>query len=196
MLRVARLHRRPAVLMMLCLAALLAACSKTPPPYRGTALGDVKWGRDFTLTASGGARLATKDLRGKALILYFGYSHCPDVCAPTLTKLAQLTRALGDDARRVQVLFVSVDPEHDDPAQLQKFLAGFDPSFVGLTGSADEVGSVAADHMVFFRSANGGRIEHTSMLFVKDVRGRMRLLIRDTASVDDLVHDLKLVLAE
>ena len=183
-------------LIALCLAFALTACSKQPQPFRSTALEGVKWGKDFELTAHSGQRLRSADYRGKVLVLFFGYTHCPDICAPALAKLAQLSKALGEDAGRVQVLFVSVDPAHDSPAQLKKFLAGFDPAFIGLTGTADELGTVAADHMVFFKQAKAGRVEHTGMLFVKDTKGRMRLLMKDSTPLDDMLHDLRLLLAE
>jgi protein SCO1/2 len=180
----------------LCLACALTACSKQPQPFRSTALEGVKWGKDFELTAHTGQRLRTVDYRGKVLVLFFGYTHCPDICAPALAKLAQLSKALGEDAKRVQVLFISVDPEHDSPAQLKKFLAGFDPAFIGLTGTADELGTVAADHMVFFKQDKTGGIEHTGMLFVKGTNGRVRLLMKESAPLDDMLHDLRLLLAE
>lgn len=183
-------------LIALCLACALTACSKPPLPFRNTALEGVKWGKDFELTAHTGQRLRTIDYRGKLLVLFFGYTHCPDICAPTLAKLAQLSKALGEDAGRIQVLFISVDPEHDSPAQLKKFLAGFDPAFIGLTGTADELGAIAADHMVFFKQAKAaGRVEHTGMLFVKDQKGRLRLLMKESAPLDDMLHDLRLLLA-
>ena len=184
-------------LLALCLACgALTACTQPPPPFRSVALEGVNWGGDFELTAHTGERLRSADYRGKLLVLFFGYTHCPDVCAPTLVKLAQLSSALGEEAKRIQVLFISVDPQHDSPAQLKKFLAGFDPAFIGLTGTADELGAAAADHMVFFKQARAGRIEHTSMLFVKDTKGRVRLLIKESAPFDDMQHDLRLLLAE
>jgi protein SCO1 len=183
-------------LIALGLACTLFACSSEPLPFRSTALEGVKWGKDFELTAHTGQRLRTADYRGKVLVLFFGYTHCPDICTPALARLAQLSKALGEDAKRVQVLFITVDPEHDNPAQLKKFLAGFDQSFIGLTGTADELGAVAAGHMVFFKQAKAGRVEHTGMLFVKDKKGRMRLLMKETAPLDDMLHDVRLLLAE
>lgn len=178
--------------------ALTAGCSRELPAFRGTALDEVKWGRDFALQTGNGARYNTADQRGKVLVVFFGYTHCPDICAPTLARLAQARQALGADAARLQVVFVSVDPQHDTPAQVGKFVSGFDAAFVGLTGSEAEIATIAADHMAYFKSAgkDGGRIEHSGMLFVKDARGRMRLLVRETASLDDLVHDLRLLLRE
>jgi protein SCO1/2 len=191
--------RQPQVLrwiIALGLAFALTACSSEPPPFRNTTLQGVTWGKDFELTAHTGARVRSADYRGKLLVLFFGYTHCPDICAPTLAKLVQLSKALGEDSRHVQVLFISVDPQHDSPAQLKKYLAGFDPGFIGLTGTAAELGAVAADYKVYFKQAKAGRVEHTGMLFVKDAKGRMRLLMKESAPLDDMQHDLRLLLAE
>jgi protein SCO1 len=182
-------------LMAWCMAVVLGGCDK-PPPFRNTALQGVKWGKDFELRAHTGQPVRSVDYRGKVLVLFFGYTHCPDICAPTLAKLAQLSKALGENAKGMQVLFISVDPEHDNPAQLKKFIAGFDPAFIGLTGTADELGAVAADHMVFFKQAKAGRVEHSGMLFVKDTQGRMRLMMKESTPLDDMLHDLRLLLAE
>jgi protein SCO1 len=182
------------VLMALCFTSVLVACSSEPPPFRTTSLQGVTWGKDFELTAHTGERLRSADFRGKVLVLFFGYTHCPDICAPTLAKLVQLSKALGEDAKRVQVLFISVDPQHDSPAQLKQFLAGFDPGFIGLTGTAVELGAVAAEHKVYFKQARAGRVEHTGMLIVKDATGRMRLLMKESAPLDDMQHDLRLLL--
>lgn len=186
----------PRAIAALCLVFVLTACGRQAPPFRSTALEGVKWGQDFELTAHTGQRLRSADYRGKVLVLLFGYAHCPDACTPTLARLAQLTKALAGDAGRVQVLFISVDPERDGPAPLKKFLAGFDPAFIGLTGTADELGMIAADHMVFFKRAAAGRIEHTGMLFVKDAQGRMRLLMKESTPLDDMLHDLRLLLEQ
>ena len=181
------------LLGMLACVLLLIACSKPAPKFRNTVVEGAKWGQDFELTAHTGQKLRSADYRGKVQVLFFGYTHCPDICAPTLAKLAQLTKALGADAQRVQVFFISVDPVHDTPQQLKKFLAGFDPSFIGITGSAPALAAVAADHVVFFKQAKDGRVEHSGMLFVKDAQGRMRLLMKESAPLDDMLHDLRIL---
>jgi protein SCO1/2 len=180
----------------LALLTALAACTPQPPPFRGTALDKVVWGGDFALTADSGQRFDTQALRGKVQVVFFGYTHCPDICAPTLAKLAQARRLLGDDARDVQVLFVTVDPEHDTPAQLKQFLAAFDPSFIGLTGAQDDVRRVAGGHMSYYQRAtkDNARVTHTGSLYLKDRHGRMRVLVKESAPVEDIVHDLRLLL--
>lgn len=175
------------------LAMSLAACHESPPPFRATAIPGVEWGKDFTLTSHRGERFDTATLRGKVQVLFFGFTHCPDICAPTLAKLAQVNKKLGDEGRRVQVLFVTVDPDHDTPAQLAKFLPAFDPAFIGLTGKAGELMAVAREHKVY-AEGTGDTIAHTGNLLVKDGNGKLRLIIPESATVEDIVHDLRLLL--
>ena len=185
-----------ALLAALLLSLLLVSCNKAPPAFRNTVVDGAKWGKDFELTAHTGQKLRSADYQGKVQVLFFGYTHCPDICAPTLAKLVQVTKALGPDAQRVQVFFISVDPVHDTPEQLKKFLAGFDPSFIGLTGNPAALAAVAADHVVFFKQVQDGKVEHSGMLFVKDTQGRMRLLMKESASPEDMLHDLRLLVRE
>lgn len=177
------------------LLILLASCSESPPAYRSTMVPAVEWGKDFVLTAQDGRRFDTASLNGKVQVLFFGFTHCPDICAPTLAKLVQVSKALGADAPRVQVLFVTVDPEHDTPPQLRTFLGKFDPSFIGLTGSAAETQAVARDHKIFSQAGKDS-ISHSGTLLAKDARGRLRLVMSESLSVQDLAHDLRLLLRE
>lgn len=187
-------------------AVLFAACS-APPAFTGTDLGGVDWGADFALQAHTGRRVSTADFRGKIVVLYFGYIRCPDICAPTLAKLAAVRRALGADAERVQVLFVTVDPRRDTPAELAAFAPKFDPSFIGLTGTPGEIAEVAREYKVIFSPAPAATthgahahgqtpVDHSSGMLIKDVNGKLRLFFRNEASVADLEHDVRLLLRE
>ncbi|OGI42390.1 MAG: hypothetical protein A2150_04700 [Candidatus Muproteobacteria bacterium RBG_16_64_11] len=182
------------------LAAILAAavaCTDSRPAFKATDISGVDWGGEFELTAHTGQRVKLSDYRGRLTVLFFGYTHCPDICAPTLALLARALDGLGADAGRVQVLFVSVDPGHDTPAQLAGFIPTFHPSFVGLTGGEAEVRAVAADYKIGYQASPGaGGIDHSGGVYVKDARGRLRLLVRQGAPVDDIVHDLRLLLKE
>lgn len=186
------------VAAMLALVVTMGGCKKSPPLFRGTAVEKVVWGGDFALTDQTGKPFDTRSLHGKIQVVFFGFTNCPDICTPTLTKLAQAMKQLGPDAGQIQVLFVTVDPEHDTPTQLRKFLAGIDPAFVGLTGTAAQVRAIAGNHMSYFHQQAGqaAQIVHTGTVFVKDRQGRMRVILKDTASVEDLVHDLQLILRE
>jgi len=190
----------PRLAGVLCAALLaLSACSPSKPAFKGTDISRVEWGGDFTLTAHTGNRIRASDYRGKVVVLFFGYTHCPDICAPTLTRLAAAMKQLGPDAARVQVLFVSVDPTHDTVARLAAFVPKFHPDFIGLTGSQQEIGHVAQEYKVAYqhnpKSAAGQTlIDHSGGILVKDATGKLRLLHRNEVRAEDLAHDLRLLL--
>lgn len=196
------------------LAALMlvfaAACSETEPAFKTTDVSQVSWGGDFALTAHTGKRVSTEEFRGKVILVFFGYTHCPDICAPTLTKLAAVRKSLGTDGKEVQVLFVTVDPKNDTAAQLAGFVPKFDPGFVGLTGKPQEIAAVAADHKVAFQPAppahaahaeharhvTAATIAHSGGVFVKDRKGKLRLYMAEGTPVADMAHDIRRLLVE
>jgi protein SCO1/2 len=176
--------------------ALLAACTPGDKGFKSTDLSMVEWGGDFTLTAHTGKPLNTLDLRGKVVAIFFGYTHCPDICAPTLAKLALARKQLGVDAKRVQVLFVTVDPKNDTVATLAGFVPKFDPTFIGLTGTEAEIGAVARDYKVAFQAnpqATPGHvlIDHFGGTMVRDGKGKLRLMLKNDMPVEDIAHDLR-----
>lgn len=178
---------------------LLAACSRGAPPFKTQDISGVDWGGDFELTAHTGVRVKLADFRGRVVLLFFGYTHCPDICSPALVRLASARTALGAEAARVQVLFVSVDPEHDTPAQLAGFVPRFDATFIGLTGSAAEIAQVAQAYRVGYQKqpatgAGADTIIHSGSVFAVDTQGKLRLVVRDSAPLDDVVHDLRILL--
>lgn len=177
--------------------ALCVACAPSPPPYKGSDLSRVDWGRDFALTAHTGKPVSTTEFRGKVVALFFGYTHCPDICAPTLAKLAALRKSLGADADKLQVLFVSVDPAHDTPKALARFVVQFDPSFIGLTGKPDEIAAVTREYKIAVATSHAAAhamIEHAGNVLVKDTDGKLRLMFKNDASVADMAHDVRLLL--
>jgi len=187
------------VLAALVLATSLAGCNRPAEQFKGTDISAVDWGGDFELTAHTGARVKLSDFRGKVVVVYFGYTHCPDICAPTLSRLAQMMQRLGADSARVQVVFVSVDPKHDTPAQLAGFIPKFHESFIGLTGTAAEIAAVTRDYKVaYLAEPKTGTAEplitHFGGLMVKDTSGKLRVMLKNDSSVDDLAHDVRLLL--
>src|SRR5690606_15208966 len=175
------------------------------PTFKGADVTGADWGGDLTLEAHTGRRVSTADFRGRVLVVFFGYINCPDICGPTLAKLASLRGALGADAERLQVVFVTVDPARDGPAELAQFLSKFDATFVGLTGSAEEITAAAREYRVVMspapaphghaahgsHGAEAGRplvpIDHSGTMFVKDPAGKLRLLWRSDTAVADMV---------
>lgn len=185
--------------LILLFAVLVAACAPAKPAFKGTDISGVEWGGDFTLTAHTGNHVNASGFKGKVLILFFGYTHCPDICAPTLSRLAGLMQKLGVDAERAQVLFITVDPKHDTVKQLAGFVPKFHPTFIGLTGTAQEIGRVAQDYKVAYaenpKSATSQiLIDHSGGMLVKDATGKLRLLFKNDISIEDMAHDVRRLL--
>lgn len=183
------------------IAALFVAACSPSPTFKSTDISGVEWGGDFALTAHTGKPVKSADFRGKVVVMFFGYTHCPDICAPTLVKLDQAVKRLGEEAKNVQVLFITVDPGHDSVKQLAGFIPPFNPSFIGLTGSDKEIAAVAADHKVAYGSnpqAKPGQIlvDHFTGILVKDKKGKLRLLVKNNIALDDFERDLRILLKE
>lgn len=183
------------------IAALFVTACSPAPTFKSTDISGVDWGGDFTLTAHTGKPVKASEFNGKVVVMFFGYTHCPDVCAPTLTKLDQVMKRLGPAAGKVQVLFVTVDPRHDTVTQLAGFVPSFNPSFIGLTGNDKEIAAVATDYKVAYgenSQAKPGQIlvDHSTGILVKDKKGNVRLLVKNDVMPEDLEHDLRLLLKE
>lgn len=190
------------VLALIALAATwVAGAFPRPYTFHGTQFDPVRPVTDFTLTDQDGQPVHLSDYRGKLVVLFFGYTHCPDICPTTLARLNQVIRELGDDAQGLQVLFVSVDPERDTPARLKQFLSHFNPAFVGLTGQAGEVAAVYPAFGVYAKkeevgSAAGYLVTHTARIYVIDRQGRLVLTFPADAAVQDIAADLRYLLEE
>lgn len=179
----------------------LAACKQPGPSFQNTDITGAEFGKDFALTDHTGKPRTLADFRGKAVVVFFGYTRCPDVCPSTMAELKAVLTELGDDAKRVQVLFITVDPERDTPALLSQYVPAFDPSFLGLYGDAQATATVAREFKVFFQKVAGSRsdnytIDHTAASYVFDPQGRLRLLVKHGSGGQALVTDLKTLLAE
>jgi protein SCO1/2 len=156
--------------------------------------------RPFTL-ASGEGEVSLADLQGRVVALFFGYTSCPDVCPLTLGRLREARTLLGPAAADVQVVFVSVDPERDVPARAATYARRFDPSFLGLSGSPDEIRRVASDYGIFYEKAEGGTdgdytVDHSAAVLVLDRQGRVRLLWNGRIGPREMADDLAFVIAE
>jgi len=184
-------------LALLALAATwVAGAFPRPYTFHGTQFEPVRPVADFTLINQDGQPVRLSDYRGKLVVLFFGYTHCPDVCPTTLARLNQVMRQLGEAGKSVQVLFVSVDPERDTPAVLKQFLSHFNPMFVGLTGQAEEVAAVNTAFGVYVKkeevgSAAGYLVTHTTRIYVIDREGRLVLTFPADTPVEDIAADLK-----
>jgi protein SCO1/2 len=178
---------------------LLAGCDGGGPKFKSTDITGVDYGKSLQLTDHTGRPRKLEDFRGRAVVLFFGFTHCPDVCPTTLADLSQAIKALGSDADRVQVLFVTVDPERDTREALAKYVTAFDPRFLGLYGDAAATQRVAKEFKIYFEKRKTGdsySVDHSAQSYVIDPQGRLRLLVRQERIASDLPEDLRTLLSE
>jgi protein SCO1/2 len=175
---------------------VLAACD-TRPQFHSTDITGAPYGQGFALTDHDGRPRTLEDFRGKAVVLFFGFAHCPDVCPTTLADIAGALKQLGADAQRVQVLMVTVDPERDTPEVLKKYVSAFDPGFLGLRGDLAATRKVASEFKIYFEKRKQGEsytVDHSAQSYVIDPQGRLRLLVRHDRIGQDLAADLRTIL--
>lgn len=176
---------------------LLAACDGAPQ-FKSTDITGVDYGKSLQLTDHTGRARTLQDFRGKAVVLFFGFTHCPDVCPTTLAEVSQAIKQLGPDGERVQVLFVTVDPERDKPEALAKYVTAFDPRFLGLYGDAEATRRAAQEFKIYYEKRKTGdsySVDHSGQSYVIDPQGRLRLLVRPDRIGADLADDLKTLLS-
>ena len=182
---------------LVAVAALaLAACGSGGPSFKGSDVTGSPFGRDFALTDFDGKPRTLADYRGKAVVMFFGYTQCPDVCPTTLAALADTMKTLGPDAGRVQVLFVTVDPDRDTAELLKQYVPAFDPRFVGLRGDAKQLEAVAKEFRIIYQKVPGATpdtytMDHSAGLFLFDPQGRLRVYEGHGQGPDVLAHDLR-----
>jgi protein SCO1/2 len=186
---------------VLAAALLLAGCAPAGPSFKATDVTGASFGRELALTGHDGKPRTLADFRGNVVVVFFGFTHCPDVCPTTLGALAEAKRRLGADGARVQGVFVTVDPERDTPELLRNYVPAFDPSFVGLYGDAAATERTAKEFKVLYRKVPGSTpetytMDHSAGMFVFDRGGRLRLFMGHGTGVDALAHDLRELLRE
>jgi len=178
--------------------ALLAGCDSRPQ-FKSTDITGAPYGYALELTDHTGKPRRLEDWRGKVVVLFFGFTHCPDVCPTTLADIAGAVKSLGPDAERVQVLMVSVDPERDTPDALAKYVTAFDPRFLGLRGDLAATQNVAKEFKIYFEKRKTGdsyTVDHSAQSYVIDPQGRLRLLVRHDRIAQDLAADLRALLRD
>ena len=183
--------------IIICSLALVA-CDAAAPKFKSTDITGVDYGKALELPDTSGRVRHLEDFRGKAVVLFFGFTHCPDVCPTTLADLAGVMKTLGPQAERVQVLFVTVDPERDTPEDLAKYVSAFDPRFIALRGDLPATQRVAKEFKIYFEKRKQGdsyTIDHSAQTYVLDPEGRLRLLVRADRLAQDLPDDLRVILA-
>ncbi|MDE3010412.1 MAG: SCO family protein [Pseudomonadota bacterium] len=183
--------------LVLAGALLLAACQPASPPFHGADISGAEYGQKWQLNDTEGKPRTLADYHGQVLLVYFGFTHCPDICPVTLGHLQSALQQLGPAAEQVRVLFVTVDAENDTVAALHDYLAHFGPRFIGLTGSADALAAAARDFRVYAQklgSDKGIAFEHAGFVYALDRQGKPRVLYGPEVPAQDISADLKRLL--
>ncbi|MDX1412739.1 MAG: SCO family protein [Candidatus Promineifilaceae bacterium] len=189
------------ILIVIC-TLLLVSCTNQPlepADFKGSAMPATIPAPDFELTDTDGNAVQLSDYEGKIVLLYFGYSFCPDVCPTSLSDLARVQRKLDDNGENIQVIMVTVDPERDTPQKLAEYVGYFHPTFIGLRGTKEEIDAAAEGFGVYYEKhegseATGYLVDHTARIFVIEPNGDYRLSFAFGTPAEDIVSDLKLIL--
>lgn len=195
--------KRRAILGLALATFAAAGCDKFLPgsktPFNGVDVTGSDLGPDFRLIDHNGKERSLADFRGKVVTLFFGFTHCPDVCPTTLSDMAQAVKLLGPDGARVQVLFVTVDPKRDTPELLKNYVPAFNPTFLGLRGDAAATAKVTQDFKIYAAERPGKTpesytVDHSAQSLVFDTNGRLRLMLPYGTPGDKIASDLRVLL--
>jgi protein SCO1 len=193
------MQRRTALLTLSGLALAATGCVDSKAQFKSVDITGADYAKDFNLPDQEGRMRSMKDFAGKAVVVFFGFTQCPDVCPTTLQEIAQARKLLGPDGEKVQGVFVTVDPERDTPEILKAYMGNFDPSFIALRGSPEQLAAMAKDFKVYYKKVEGKTpgsytMDHSAASYVYDPQGRLRLYSRYGSGPQALAEDLKLLL--
>lgn len=180
---------------------LFSACSEKKVEFRGIDVTGAEYARDLPLTDHNGQQRSLKDFAGKVVVVFFGFTQCPDVCPTSMQELAEVKRTLGADGERLQGIFVTVDPERDTADVLKAYMANFDPTFLALRGNAQELAAVAKDFKIYYKKVDGKTptsytMDHSAGSYVYDTAGRLRVYHRYGSGAAALAADVATLLKE
>jgi len=206
-----RFFSRSSAVALVAVTVLLGACAKSgespqmilspaKSAFKNTDVTGLDYAKDFSLQDHNGKLRSLADFKGKVVVVFFGYTQCPDVCPTTMSEMANVMQQLGPQADKVQVLFITIDPERDTPELLAKYVPAFDPRFLGLVGDKAATEKVAKEFKVFYQKVAGKEpgsytMDHTAGSYVFDQQGRIRLFVRHGQGTEPIVHDLKQLLS-
>ena len=198
--------QRPRRLILAWAAAgLLTACNRSgapsAPSFKAVDITGAEYARELQLPDADGKTRSLSEFKGQVVLVFFGFTQCPDVCPTTLLELATVKKALGPDGARVRGIFVTIDPERDTAEVLKAYVGSFGPDFIGLRGDAEQTKAAAKHFKVFYAKVPGKTegsytMDHTAGSYVFDAKGRVRLFTRYGTGAEALTHDLKVLLAE
>lgn len=182
-------------------AALLIGCKPKAVQFEGVDVTGAAYAKDFPLPDASGTLRSVQDFAGQVVVVFFGYTQCPDVCPTTLQELVEVKALLGAQGERLQGVFISLDPERDTPQVLQAYTQAFDPHMVALTGTPEQLSAVAKDFKVFFKKVDGKQpgsytLDHSAGLYVYDTKGHLRVYHRYGQGVEALAKDVHTLLQE
>jgi protein SCO1 len=195
-----RMASTAAMAGLIALIFLLSGCSQKPAAFHAMDVAGAEWGQGYSLPNLEGKTVTQADFQGKVTLVFFGFMYCPDACPTHLTKMQQVREALGKNGDKLQLVFITVDPERDTAALLEKYLRSFDPTIVGLRGSLSETEKVAKDFRVFYKKVptkNSDKdpkaytIDHTTFTYAFDPQGKLRLVIPHDLPVEKIAADLE-----
>jgi protein SCO1/2 len=180
-------------------AGLLAACSPDKPAFKSIDLTGADYANGFSLPDHNGQTRTLKDFAGKIVVVFFGFTQCPDVCPTSMAELAQVKQQLGKDGDRLQGIFITLDPERDTPELLKAYMANFDPSFLALRPTLAQLPQVSKDFKIYYKKVEGKTassytLDHSAGSYVYDDQGRVRLYSRYGAGAGALASDIALLL--
>ena len=180
---------------------LLTACSRGKPEFRGVDISEVDYARDIQLPDHNGQQRSLKDFKGKVVVVFFGYTQCPDVCPTSMQEMAEVKRMLGKDGDRLQSIFVTVDPERDTAEMLKAYMGNFDPSFLALRGTPEQTAAVAKDFKIYYKKVDGKTptsytMDHSAGSYIYDTQGRLRVYYRYGSGAEALAADVRTLLNE
>ena len=182
-------------------AGIFSACTPKGPKFQGVDLTGAEYARDLPLPDHNGQLRSLKDFAGKVVVVFFGYTQCPDVCPTSMSELAEVKRALGADGDKLQGIFVTVDPERDTPEMLKAYMASFDPGFLALRGTPEQLAAVAKDFKIYYKRVDGQTptsytMAHSAGSYVYDTAGRLRVYHRYGSGAQSLAADVRALLDE
>lgn len=178
---------------------LLSACSESKPQFSSVDVTGVTYAKDFELTDHNGQVRRLGDFKGKIVVMFFGFTQCPDVCPTSMTELAEVKRALGADGDKLQGLFVTVDPARDTPEVLKGYMENFDPTFLALYTTPDKLAALAKDFKVYYKRVDGQTptsytMDHSAGSYIYDTKGNLRLFTRYGSGAKVLAADIQQLL--
>ena len=184
--------------LLLASAVALTGCDGSQPRFSSIDLTGASFGREFRLSDPDGKERSLADFRGKVVMIFFGFVQCPQVCPTALARAGAVREMLGADGKKVQVIFITVDPERDTPEILKAYTAAFDPSFLALYGDVERTKAVAGEFRVFYNKVPTGSsytMDHSATTYVFDGQGRLRLGVNHTGSAEELAADVRLLIS-